>query len=290
MTNNNRSVHFQNGLELEVIVEGNRFLGIGELRYQGTPLRSGALPWTVYTESELGLRFDTFCLKEIKQDADAVTIEFTGGGQWLPRIQDADAMGDARFKTRRLRNPTATFRWTFRAIEERIEENVWTGIAMKLSIFEPRRPDPLAIGRHDLGDRWRCCRLHIDTAGCLDHRLRTGSCRGERVQHHRAIFTDDADAWGGSFPMDMLPRAAGSAICDFQTKGDLAICIFAERPGLTRARVEKFDDELVIHYSDRSFFPLSTSVQSPERKLIVYRHHAPLARHERRNFVAGLLL
>ena len=39
-------------------------------------------------------------------------------------------------------------------------------------------------------------------------------------------------------------RAAGAAICDFQVKNDVALCLFAERPGLTRARLEKVAGEM----------------------------------------------
>jgi hypothetical protein len=89
--------------------------------------------------------------------------------------------------------------------------------------------------------------------------------------------------WGGSYPMDMLPRAAGAAICDFQVKDDVALCLFAEKPGLTRARLEKFADEDLIHYTDRPFFPLTEKTKLPERKLLVYRHPQKLRRHEWRN-------
>ncbi|MFW5857878.1 MAG: hypothetical protein ACOCX4_08370, partial [Planctomycetota bacterium] len=64
---------------------------------------------------------------------------------------------------------------------------------------------------------------------------------------------------------------------------DLALCLFAEAPGLTRARLEKRADERVIHHLDRPFFPLGERVAAPERTLLVHRHAAPLARHERRN-------
>jgi len=83
--------------------------------------------------------------------------------------------------------------------------------------------------------------------------------------------------------MDMLPRAAGAAICDFQVKGDLALCLFSERPGLTRARMDKYGDENVIHYADRPFVSLSENTVFPERKLLAYRETQPLQRHEWRN-------
>jgi hypothetical protein len=56
------------------------------------------------------------------------------------------------------------------------------------------------------------------------------------VKRQSAFSTTEkffTDGWGGSYPMDMLPRAAGAAICDFQVKDDVALCLFAEKPGLT---------------------------------------------------------
>src|SRR5690606_19173380 len=84
-------------------------------------------------------------------------------------------------------------------------------------------------------------------------------------------------------PMDMMPRCAGASHFDFQWKGGVALCLFAERPSLTRARIDKLADEAVIHYTERPFFPLTEQANAPERKLLVFTREAPLARHEARN-------
>lgn len=52
---------------------------------------------------------------------------------------------------------------------------------------------------------------------------------------------------------------------------------------MTRARIEKFADEEVIHYTDRPFVAQSTHLVFPERKLLVYRRKTALERHEWRN-------
>jgi hypothetical protein len=52
---------------------------------------------------------------------------------------------------------------------------------------------------------------------------------------------------------------------------------------MTRARLEKFAGENVIHHLDRAYFPLGTEVRAPERKLLVHQATAPLQRHEARN-------
>ena len=83
-----------------------------------------------------------------------------------------------------------------------------------------------------------------------------------RYWGNRARFTTTAGAWGGSYPMDMLPRCAGAAPLDFQVKEDLALCLFTERPSLSRARLEKCADENVIHYLDRAFFPLTETART----------------------------
>ncbi len=97
------------------------------------------------------------------------------------------------------------------------------------------------------------------------------------------FFTEEQGGWGGCYPMDMLPRAAGAGICDFQAKKGTALCLFAERPGLTRTRLEKFGDENVIHYLDRPYFPLSEEAEAPERKLLVYQAPRSLECYEVRN-------
>lgn len=277
-----RHLEFANGLQLELRRRGDQFLGIGAVRFAGTRLRSGQLPWTFYTESDRGVRFEDYRLvKVVKTRGGGKTIVFTAPGRWLPRIQDADALGDARIKTRRGAAPRATFRWSFRPITERLWENEWQGLAMQLEVASPGVPLHWLIEdtTWEIGGAAAGCTLIQQDVSTIDLE--------QRVKRHSAFSTTEkfftGDGWGGSFPMDMLPRAAGAAICDFQAKDDLALCLFAERPGLTRARLEKFAAENLIHHTDRPFFPLTEKARLPERKLLVYRYPRKLRRHEWRN-------
>ena len=267
--------------KLDLQSEGDRFLGIGAVRYGGTLLRSPKLPWTFYSESDQGVRFDEFRnARVVKQRGGGITIVFKSQGRWLPRIQDADAMGDARIKTRRLARPEATFRWSFRPIVEQVWENEWAGLAMQLEVDSPECPLHWMIEdtTWEIGGVAAGATLIQQDVATID--LEQSVTRDNAFSTIEKFFTD---GWGGAYPMDMLPRAAGAAICDFQVKGGLALCLFAERPGLTRARLEKFADENFIHYTDRPFFTLTTKACLPERKLLVYRHPKKLKRHEWRN-------
>ena len=266
--------------QLGLWVEGDRFLGLGEVRYGRTALRSPKLPWTFYTESDQGVRFDEFRNVKVVKARGGVTLVFKAVGRWLPRIQDADAMGDARVKTRRLAMPEATFRWTFRPIRERVWEHAWSGLAMRLEVDSPGCPLHWLIEdtTWEIGGAAAGATLIQQDVSTIDLEQRV--TRTSAFSTIEKFFTR---GWGGAYPMDMLPRAAGAAICDFQVKGDLALCLFAERPGLTRARLEKQAGENVIHYTDRPFFPLTGHARLPERKLLVYRHPRTLKRHEWRN-------
>ncbi len=265
---------------LQLAFSNERFTGLGEVKFEETPLRSPAIPWTFYTESEAGFRFSEFDLLDVLQTGDETTIVFESEGTWLPRIQEADAMGDARIKARRIRRPKARFEWTFRLISERICENVFSGLAMNLKVSSPGHPIHWIIEdtTWEIGGVASGATLIQQDISTIDL---------EQNVEADSVFTTiekfHTDGWGGAYPMDMLPRAAGAAICDFQTKGDLAMVLFAENPSLTRARLEKFADEEVIHYTDRMFFPLGEEVKTPERKLLVHRHAAALKRHEWRN-------
>ena len=258
-----------------------RFAGLGDVLFEATPLRSPELPWTFYTESEEGLRFSEFELIEVLRSGEgSATIVFESEGAWMPRIQEADAMGDARIKARRLHRPKATFRWTFRLIRERIFENDYAGLAMQLEVESPGHPIHWIIEdtTWEIGGGAAGATLIQQDISTMDLE--------QTVKADSAFSTIEkfhTDGWGGAYPMDMLPRAAGAAICDFQAKGDLALVLFAENPSLTRARLEKFADENVIHFTDRAFFPLGEKVKAPERKLLVHRHATAFKRHEWRN-------
>jgi len=277
------AITFDNGISLKLAVEGDRFLGIGRVDYQDKLLRNPALPWSFYTESDTGVRFQDFAFSGVERNGDAATIVFTSEGTWMPRIQGADAMGDSRIKAPRLNSPIATFRWSFRPVTQRIWENDWIGLAMRIEVSCPGHPINwlLESTTWEIGGDADGCTLIQQDVSTID--LEQSVKPDSAFSTIEKFFTDKPGAWGGSYPMDMLPRAAGSAICDFQAKGDLAICLFAEKPGLTRARIEKFSDENVIHYMERPFFPLTEQAAAPERLLLVHRHPQPLKRHEWRN-------
>jgi hypothetical protein len=274
------TIRFANGLSFDLMFSGERFLGIGEVRYHHKQLRSAQLPWIVYTESEHGFRFEPDHLLNIERDGEAVTLVFTGEGTWLPRLQAADAMGDCRVATRRVDNPTATFKWSFRPITEQICNNDWPGLAMQVSVECPGQPIHWIIEdtTWELGANAKGCTLIQQDVSTID--LEQTVNADSAFSTIEKFFTD---GWGGAFPMDMLPRCAGSAQCDFQVKDDLALCIYAERPGLSRARIEKFADEDVIHYTERPFFKLTESAIAPERKLIVFQAQQSFKKHEWRN-------
>ncbi|EIQ01381.1 hypothetical protein OpiT1DRAFT_05957 [Opitutaceae bacterium TAV1] len=266
---------------LHLAFEDGSLTGIGAVNFHNTPLRSALLPWTFYAESETGVRFSRFDLSGVEQkNGSDVTICFRSNGEWLPRIQETDAMGEARIRPRRAQKTEATFRWNFRLIRERVFENEYVGLAMQLDVSSPGNPLHWIIedATWEIGGEAGGATLIQQDVSTIDleQRVREDSEFSTVEKFH-------TDGWGGSYPMDMLPRAAGAAICDFQTKDNLALCLFAERPSLTRARLDKFAGENLIHYTDRAYFPLTENARPPERKLLVYRHPAPLRQHEWRN-------
>jgi hypothetical protein len=66
---------------LELQIKEGRFLGIGAVRYGQTLLRNPQLPWTFYTESDQGVRFEDYRLvKVVKSRGGGATIVFTSQG------------------------------------------------------------------------------------------------------------------------------------------------------------------------------------------------------------------
>ncbi len=274
------TIRFSNDFSLDLLFADERFLGIGEVRYQHKLLRSAQLPWIVYTESEKGFRFEPNRLIEIVRDGEGVTLVFAGDGTWLARLQEADAMGDCRVAARRVENPVATFKWSFRPIVENICGKAWAGLAMQVSVESPGQPVHWLIEdtTWELGGQADGNVLIQQDVSTIDLE--------QIVREDSAFSTIEkffTDGWGGAFPMDMLPRCAGSAQCDFQVKDDLALCIYAKHPGLTRARIDKFADENVIHYTDRPFVKLADSITAPERTLLVHQADNKLKKFEWRN-------
>tara|TARA_Y100001933_G_C19014369_1_gene570685 strand:- start:1251 stop:3338 length:2088 start_codon:yes stop_codon:yes gene_type:complete len=278
-----RTIQFPNKLGFDLLFDDNQFLGIGAVRHDQMQLRSDASPWCVYLESDAGWRFDRFDLVDVQQVQEQVTLVLRGRGTWNPRIQDGDAMGDSRFVAPKLSVPFITIHWHFTPITQRIEENEYDGLEMTLEVQSPGAPVNwlLENSTWELGGHAQGCVLIQQDVSCIDLEQRVEA--DSAFSTIEAFFSKGPNAWGGSFPMDMLPRAAGAAICDFQTREDYAMCLFTEDPGLSRTRLEKFADENVIHHMERPFFPLTEHAIAPTRTLLVYRQDQKLQQHQWRN-------
>lgn len=266
-------------VELRVAPDG-AFAGIGGVSYGGTALRSGALPWTVRASSG-AFEFRSFRLEAVDSAPNGgATIRFAARGEWQPRSETQDAMGESRTHTRRLHAPEAHFLWSFRPASRTVEGERFDGLAMRLEVRSPRAPVHTVLE----DTTWE---IGGSAAGATLIAQDVSTMLLEQPVARRSAFSTierfHADGWGGCYPMDMLPRAAGSAFFDFQWKGELALALFAPKPGLTRARLEKYADEDVIHYLDRPFVARAARAVFPERLLLVRRAPRPMARHEARN-------
>lgn len=272
-------IQFPHQLALRPALDGEWFLGIGEVRCGDVPLRDSRLPWTIYAEADNGFRFDEFRLRHIRESSERVAFVLEARGRWLPRAQETDAMGDSRVRTRRCEPPVATVLWHFRPISERLHDNDWVGLATQVEFHCLGHPIHWLIEdtTWELGGRATGVTVVSQdiTSGPLEQTIRAGDAftTAEQFKFKGAPIT----------PMDMLCRGAGACVCDFQARDQFAMCLFSEPPGIERARMEKFADEDVIHYTNRAFFPLGDRVTLPERKLLVYRQGGSLARHEWRN-------
>ncbi len=281
---------FANGITLELLLHGDRFLGIGTVVIGDTALRAATQPWTVYAESDVGYRFDSFRLASVRSDENEATLTLTAPGTWMPRIQETDSMCDSRIRTRRVQPPVATIHWHLRAITETIHGANWNGLAMQIEVSSPGAPIHwlLEHGTWEIGGEAVGCTLIQQDVTSIDLE-QTVERDSVFTNRERFITNDDTgdDAVSGlpygSYPMDMMPRGGGVCPMDFQVKDNTVLIHFAEKPDLTRACHEKMRDEDVIHYLDRPMFALTENAVAPERKLLVYQHPQALARHEWRN-------
>jgi len=268
------------GFSLDVQTQGNRFIGIGTVTFRGQPLRADTLPWTLYFESETGVRFADFILNEVVQQGETVTLDLTAHGSRMPRVQEGDAMGDGRIRTRFLDPVEAQVRWTFRPTCLTLHGIEWAGLAWTIAVESPGHPIHWLIEE----TTWE---IGGAAEGCTLIQRDMSTIWPEQPVSRNSAFTTmekfATEGWGGSYPMDMMPRGAGASHLDFQSKDSLALALFAGRPGLTRSRIDKRSGENVIHYIDRPFFLLGEKVEAPERTLLVHQAAAPLQRHERRN-------
>ncbi len=279
----NNRITFKNGLSFEIDVSGKVFNGIGAVSFRGEKLRSASVPWTIIFEAEQGFRFDSYELARIEKTGDSARIFIDGTAGWMPFGRTTDAMGDSRFHTRRLQKPRIRLCLHMETISEKIRENGWTGVKTRWEIVSSEIPLHWAIEdtTWEIGGKADGAVLLQQDVSTID--LEQKVSKDGAFSSIEKFAVEEKGAWGGAFPMDMLPRGAGAPICDFQAKGKTAFCTFFEKPSLTRSRIEKFAGEDVIHYSDNHFFPLSKKAMLPERKILLFQSNKKLMKHEWRN-------
>ena len=61
----NMKIKLNKHVELELSIAQDRILGIGAVRYGQTLLRNPQLPWSFYTESDQGVRFEDYRLVKV---------------------------------------------------------------------------------------------------------------------------------------------------------------------------------------------------------------------------------
>ncbi|MEX0653442.1 MAG: hypothetical protein WD534_06255 [Phycisphaeraceae bacterium] len=268
------------GFEFDLLLDADRFHGIGEVRAGETPLRSDRAPWTLQTAADHGWQFVQWRLRDIRQVAGGFDLTLTSRAEWDPVTQVVDALGERRIHAPRLDAPEAELTWAFRPWQEMIGDETFAGFTHQIHLATPNAPVHWLLERAtwELGGSAADCTL-------IQQDLSLNGME-QPVQISSAFTTAEGfvgGEWAGSYPMDMLPRGGGSCICDFQSKAGTTICIFTERPGLTRSRIDKHAGEDVVHYLEHTFFERGEQRTLPLRTFAIYQQHATLARHERRN-------
>ena len=76
----NRELHV-GATRLELLTDGDAFLGIGRVWIGDTQLRSGSAPWRVEVRTPDGVRFERFALQNISTQGDETRLELLAMGE-----------------------------------------------------------------------------------------------------------------------------------------------------------------------------------------------------------------
>ena len=71
------SIELADGISIQLLRDGGEFLGLGEIRYGDTLLRSGRLPMFVEIRNPYGVQLQNYQLERIKQTADSAVLSFS---------------------------------------------------------------------------------------------------------------------------------------------------------------------------------------------------------------------
>ena len=266
-----------NDVIVELLVEGDRVRGLGEISVQGVALRCGRLPIAPLIDTPEGLRFRDFTLVDVIRRDDETIVrcrveaeqgDYTGRIDLLHHRRVATQFPD--------KTPVAEIDWVLRPDHAEIGERPFAGLSYA---YRFRCPDETYGRVHRVVDRasWEIGGAAegntIISAGQVnypEHRATRNSVFDTRVVARRGLNGEHLKP--GSVSYETVPRFGVMQWFDYLFADAGALAVFYARMEHIRGLVDKREDsDLILHF-DEIHFALTNEFETPAKRVLF---HAP---------------
>jgi len=265
-----------NEVIVELLVEGDRVRGLGEISVRGVALRCGRLPIAPLIDTPEGLRFRDFTLVDVIRRDDETIVRCRVKAEQGDYTGHTDLLHHRRVVTRFPdKTPVADIDWVLRPDHAEIGGRPFAGLSYA---YRFRCPDETQGRVHRVVDRasWEIggaaegnTIISAGQANHPEHRATRNSAFDTRVAR-RGLNGERLKP--GSVSYETGPRFGVMQWFDYLFADAGALAVFYARMEHIRGLVDKREDsDLILHF-DEIHFALTNEFETPAKRVLF---HAP---------------
>lgn len=274
-------INFKNGFRVEINKESSNVIGIGRVSFKGKDLRNNNYSIIPFIKSIDGVRYDKFELTGIRQKNGRVYILANALGRMDAEVEWMDFFNH-EFVTMPVKNSFTIkekFCWEFGEYAENVVGRVIPGFYYSYTLNSEH-------DFHCMIERgtWEIDRLKKPVIVIAQ---RAGNLPWESiVSKEKEFVTHEVIDFGGNLPnisgrervgtnegisiWQMMPRAAGSQIFDFQATKDGCIAVYNPVPAYIQACQRKEKGSEIIAHLERVYFSRRKGIKTGKKVVLAY--------------------
>ena len=272
-------LHLNSGTDIELRFQGDEFLGLGNIRIGGVPVRDGRWPLCPRIETPEGFYFHRFELLEVVETGTGVVLRTRAHSLPLPRQYRADWYRPIVPTALPVDAPAAEVDWLLNTRELSLDGERFAGFGYAFRF------------------QGNGCRIHrltdwgtFELGGTADGVLLVSRTATRPPEHNLSLasrFTT-AEEYGPNreqpdgFYRQLMPRFGMVQCFDYQWRPEATLLLAYERPAYINSLVQKNAGEPWIQVVDEHWFPLAAEVTTPAHWVLLHQPAAAERLHQGR--------
>ncbi|HUT10474.1 MAG TPA: putative glycoside hydrolase [Thermoguttaceae bacterium] len=279
--NEERILTLSSGISIHLVCEGERVLGIGRVRSGALELRAQDVLLAPVIQSEAGIAYREFRLKEIAASPDRVVVHLDAIGEPGEFLDVVDVFRNPhvvlpRPRTMRIVDP---MQWIFEAATQDIDGVTFRGFRYQFLLTSATQQftSLLERGTWELGELQHPVYVVAQRSSSMPYEIRVTE---DAAYDTSEVFTCDGK---DSLCWQMMTRYAGAPAFDFQFNSAACLLMYYERPTYVAALQQKVAGQRFIAHIDRHRFAASGTATHPKKLILLRQEPSGISLTEGRN-------